>query len=98
MVASAGASSLHTGLAASVAPVTGGMLMTPGRILAGANGEEAYSYTAGIPLGRRVAPEEMAQAALFPLSDRSSHGNGQALVDGGQSAGRRWASLDEGVT
>ncbi len=40
-----------------------------------------------IPLGRLAEPIEMAQAALFLLSDRASYVNGHALVvDGGQSA------------
>ena len=40
-----------------------------------------------IPLGRLAEPIEMAQAALFLLSDRASYINGHALVvDGGQSA------------
>ncbi|WP_436117576.1 SDR family oxidoreductase [Phyllobacterium sp. LjRoot231] len=40
----------------------------------------------GIPLGRLAEPVEMAQFALFLLSDRASHVNGQEIVvDGGQS-------------
>lgn len=40
-----------------------------------------------IPLGRLAEPIEMAQAALFLLSDRASYVNGHTLVvDGGQSA------------
>ena len=39
------------------------------------------------PESRLAEPEEMAQVALFLLSDRASYVNGQALVvDGGQSA------------
>lgn len=40
-----------------------------------------------IPLGRLTTPMEVAQTALFLLSDRASFVNGHALyVDGGQSA------------
>jgi NAD(P)-dependent dehydrogenase (short-subunit alcohol dehydrogenase family) len=38
-------------------------------------------------LGRLAEPEEMAQVALFLLSDRASYVTGQSIVvDGGQSA------------
>jgi NAD(P)-dependent dehydrogenase (short-subunit alcohol dehydrogenase family) len=61
--------------------------MTKGRITISADGSEAHPYASGIPLGRLAEPEEMAQVALFSLSDRASYINGQALVvDGGQSA------------
>lgn len=47
-----------------------------------------------IPLGRRGAPGEIADAAVFLLSDRASYISGHTLVvDGG--AGHRSASLDE---
>jgi NAD(P)-dependent dehydrogenase (short-subunit alcohol dehydrogenase family) len=61
--------------------------MTSGRIVKNADGTESHPFAYGIPLGRLAEPEEMAQVALFLLSDRASYVNGQALVvDGGQSA------------
>ncbi len=63
--------------------------MTTGRIKADDTGAETHPLApAGvIPLGRLAEPEEMAEAALFLLSDRASYVSGQALVvDGGQSA------------
>lgn len=61
--------------------------MTEGRIVKQADGSESHPFAAGIPLGRLAEPEEMAEVALFLLSDRASYVNGQALVvDGGQSA------------
>lgn len=50
-------------------------------------GNESHPLSAGIPLGRFAQPEEIAEVALFLLSDRSSFVNAQAIVvDGGQSA------------
>ena len=61
--------------------------MTAGRIVKNPDGTESHPLAYGIPLGRLADPEEMAQVALFLLSDRASYVNGQALVvDGGQSA------------
>ncbi|TCL07482.1 SDR family NAD(P)-dependent oxidoreductase [Sodalis ligni] len=61
--------------------------MTRSRISTDEQGHESHPFGAGIPLGRLAEPEEMAEAALFLLSDRSSYVTGQALVvDGGQSA------------
>lgn len=61
--------------------------MTAGRITTDEQGIESHPYAVGIPLGRMAEPEEMAQVALFLLSDRASYVTGQALVvDGGQSA------------
>jgi dihydroanticapsin dehydrogenase len=40
-----------------------------------------------IPMGRRAAPEEIAQAALFLVSDAASYMTGAIIcVDGGLSA------------
>jgi len=61
--------------------------MTQGLIVKNADGSESHPYAIGVPLGRLAEPEEMAQVALFLLSDRASYVSGQALiVDGGQSA------------
>jgi NAD(P)-dependent dehydrogenase (short-subunit alcohol dehydrogenase family) len=61
--------------------------MTEGRIEKTGSGEDTHPLARGIPLGRLAEPEEIAEVALFLLSDRSSYVTGQALVvDGGQSA------------
>jgi NAD(P)-dependent dehydrogenase (short-subunit alcohol dehydrogenase family) len=61
--------------------------MTSARIVTKEDGSETHPLAANIPLGRLAEADEMAQAALFLLSDLSSYVNGHALiVDGGQSA------------
>ena len=63
--------------------------LTTKRISAGADGTETHPYAplGSIPLRRLAEPEEMAQVALFLLSDRASYVTGHALIaDGGQSA------------
>jgi NAD(P)-dependent dehydrogenase (short-subunit alcohol dehydrogenase family) len=61
--------------------------MTTGRITVNADGSEAHPLAVNIPLRRLAEPTEMAQVALFLLSDRASYVNGQTIVvDGGQSA------------
>jgi NAD(P)-dependent dehydrogenase (short-subunit alcohol dehydrogenase family) len=61
--------------------------MTEGRITVNADGTQSHPLAVGIPLRRLAEPEEMAQVALFLLSDRSSYVSGQSIVvDGGQSA------------
>ena len=62
--------------------------LTTGAIKPGDSGEaHPFAPLGSIPLGRLAEPEEMAEVALFLLSDRASFVNGQAIVvDGGQSA------------
>lgn len=63
--------------------------LTTGMIKVDESGAETHPFapSGSIPLGRLAEPEEIAQAALFLLSDRASYINGHALVvDGGQSA------------
>lgn len=61
--------------------------MTQGRIVMNPDGTESHPLAYGIPLKRLAEAEEIAQVALFLLSDRASYVNGQAIiVDGGQSA------------
>ena len=61
--------------------------MTNARITRNADGSEAHPLAVNVPLRRLAEPQEMAQVALFLLSDRASYVNGQSIVvDGGQSA------------
>ena len=62
--------------------------MTAGSIAIGDDGKpKEHPLTALHPLGRIAEPEEVAEAALFLLSDRASFITGQTLnVDGGLTA------------
>jgi NAD(P)-dependent dehydrogenase (short-subunit alcohol dehydrogenase family) len=63
--------------------------LTTKNISAGADGAETHPYAplGSIPMRRLAEPEEMAQIALFLLSDLASYVTGHALIaDGGQSA------------
>ena len=63
--------------------------LTTGHIASRAGGSEVHPFApaGSIPLGRLAEPEEMAEVAMFLLSDRASYVSGQALVvDGAQSA------------
>jgi NAD(P)-dependent dehydrogenase (short-subunit alcohol dehydrogenase family) len=71
----------------SISPAVTRTPMTSPRIVTRGDGSLTHPLAGGIPLGRLAEAEEMAQAALFLLSDRASYVNGHALVvDGGQSA------------
>ena len=55
--------------------------------MGGRDAIEAYVRTK-IPMGRWASAQEIAEAILFLVSDRSSFMTGQALViDGGESIG-----------
>jgi NAD(P)-dependent dehydrogenase (short-subunit alcohol dehydrogenase family) len=61
--------------------------MSAPRITKTADGKLSHPFAVGAPLGRLAEAEEVAQSALFLMSDRSSCINGQALVvDGGQTS------------
>lgn len=60
--------------------------LTEGGITKSEDGTEYHPHGENIPLGRLGKPEEVAEVALFLLSDRSSFVTGQSImVDGGQS-------------
>ena len=51
------------------------------------NPEQLQAASASVPLGRVGTPEDMANAALFLLSDKASFITGtELIVDGGRTA------------
>lgn len=57
---------------------------------AGITDTDWAAYTATIPLGRRGAPTDVAEAALYLATDASAYVTGtEIVVDGGITAGRR---------
>ncbi len=61
--------------------------LTPGGVSSGQNQEFEHRYSQRVPLGRMARAEEIAEAALYLLSPRSSYMTGHNLiVDGGLSA------------
>jgi NAD(P)-dependent dehydrogenase (short-subunit alcohol dehydrogenase family) len=74
-----------------------GCIGTPGTLAAFPTDAARRAMHRLIPLGRFGEPEEIANAALFLVSDESSFVTGTCLVcDGGQRASLGAPAIDEG--
>ena len=74
--------------------------VAPGTVKTPRAGQDDMNDAAAkIPLQRRAEPQDIADATLFLLSDKSSYITGQTLtVDGGATLGSAGDNLPEFVT